>query len=55
MAVWVLIFYISGGPLVIDNIRTQPACEAAAATIIADVFALNGTLPPHRCISVLKR
>jgi hypothetical protein len=55
MIVWVLIFYISGGPLVIDNIRAQANCEALATTISADVNALTGTNPPHRCIAVQKR
>ena len=55
MVVWVLIFYAASGPLVIDNIRTQAACEAAAATITADVLNLSGYSPPHRCVSVLKR
>jgi len=55
MTVWVLIFYAASGSLLIDNIRTQAACEAAAATISADIQNLTGFTPPHRCISVLKR
>lgn len=55
MVVWVLIFYVSGGSFIIDNIRTEVNCEALATVITADVHALNGTNPPHRCISVQKR
>jgi hypothetical protein len=55
MLVWVLIFYVAGGAVVIDNIRTQAACETLAGVMTADVRALNGLEPPHRCVSVLKR
>jgi hypothetical protein len=55
MIVWVLIFYAASGPLVVDNIRSLAACEAAAATVSADIQTLTGFSPPHRCLSVLKR
>ena len=55
MIVWILIFYGSTGPLVIDNIRAQANCEALAQVILADVMALNGQQPPHRCVAVQKR
>jgi len=53
--VWLLIFYSSNGALTVDNINTQANCEALAAVVSADVYALNGTNPPHRCVAVRKR
>ena len=53
--VWLLIFYSSSGVFTVDNINTQPNCEALATVISADVQALSGLNPPHRCIAVRKR
>jgi hypothetical protein len=55
MLVWVLIFYVAGGAVIVDNIRTQTACEVLADVMTADVRSLNGLEPPHRCVSVMKR
>jgi hypothetical protein len=54
MLVWVLIFYVVQGPVVIENIKTQADCEAAANVIYADLTKYSRNRPPHLCFSVVK-